>query len=68
MALVAGSEYRGLGVGRILVSAAKDWAKRRGAKEIMLTTHERRTDAHRFYRSMGYEATGYRFFKPLRRS
>jgi hypothetical protein len=34
----------------------------------MLTTHKRCTDAHRFYRSMGYEATGYRFFKPLMRS
>jgi len=31
----------------------------------MLTTHKRRTDAHRFYRSMGYEATGYRFYKAL---
>jgi hypothetical protein len=31
----------------------------------MLTTHKRRTGAHRFYRKMGYEATGYRFYKSL---
>jgi hypothetical protein len=31
----------------------------------MLTTHKRRAGAHHFYRSMGYEATGYRFYKEL---
>jgi hypothetical protein len=31
----------------------------------MLTTHKRRTGAHRFYRKMGYEATGYRFVRSL---
>jgi GNAT superfamily N-acetyltransferase len=65
MALVVGSEYRGRGIGRILISAAEDWARRRGARAIMLTTHKRRTDAHRFYRNRGYEATGYRFYKAL---
>ena len=64
-ALVVGSEHRGKGVGRMLISAAEDWARRRGARDVMLTTHKRRTDAHRFYLSMGYEATGYRFYKPL---
>ena len=59
------SEHRGKGVGRTLISAAEDWARRRGARDVMLTTHKRRTDAHRFYRSMGYEATGYRFYKAL---
>jgi GNAT superfamily N-acetyltransferase len=63
MALVVGSEHRGLGVGRALISMAEDWARQKGAREVMLTTHERRADAHRFYRSVGYEATGYRFYK-----
>ena len=62
---VVGSEHRGKGVGRTLLSAAEDWARRRGARDVMLTTHKRRTDAHRFYHSMGYEATGYRFYKAL---
>jgi GNAT superfamily N-acetyltransferase len=65
MALVVGSEHRGRGVGRTLISAAEDWARQRGAGEVMLTTHKRRADAHRFYRSLGYEATGYRFYKVL---
>jgi GNAT superfamily N-acetyltransferase len=65
MALVVGSEHRDREVGRALISAAEDWARQRGAKDIMLTTHKRRTGAHEFYRRMGYEATGYRFYKEL---
>jgi GNAT superfamily N-acetyltransferase len=65
MALVVGSEHRGRGVGRALISAAEDWARQRGARDVMLTTHKRRSRAHRFYQSMGYEATGYRFYKEL---
>jgi GNAT superfamily N-acetyltransferase len=65
MALVVGPAHRGLGVGRALISAAEDWARQKGAGEVMLTTHKRRADTHRFYRNMGYEATGYRFYKEL---
>jgi GNAT superfamily N-acetyltransferase len=65
MAFVVASEYRGQGVGWALISAAEDWARQRGATDVMLTTHKRRTGAHRFYRKMGYEATGYRFYKSL---
>ena len=65
MALIVSSEHRGLGAGQALISAAEEWAMRRGAKTIVLTTHKRRTGAHRFYRNMGYEATGYRFYKSL---
>ena len=65
MALVVSSEHRGQGAGKALISAAEEWARRRGAQTIVLTTHKRRTGAHRFYRSMGYEATGYRFVKSL---
>lgn len=65
MALVVGSEHRGRGVGRALISAAEAWARREGARDVMLTTHKRRAGAHDFYRSMGYEATGCRFYKEL---
>ena len=65
MALVVGPEHRGRGVGRALISAAEAWARRKGARAVMLTTHKRRAGAHRFYRSIGYEATGYRFYKEL---
>jgi GNAT superfamily N-acetyltransferase len=60
-----GSEDRGGGVGRALISAVEDWSRGRGAAEIMLTTHERRAGAHEFYRRVGYDRTGYRFYKKL---
>jgi len=66
MCFVVGSEARGSGVGRALISVVEDWTRRRGAADIMLTTHERRAGAHEFYRSMGYDRTGYRFYKELR--
>ncbi len=65
MAFVVDSEHRGRGVGRALISAAEDWARQRGARDVMLTTQKRRSGARRFYQSMGYEATGYRFHKEL---
>jgi GNAT superfamily N-acetyltransferase len=65
MSFVVGTGERGSGVGRALISAVEDWARRRGAADIMLTTHERRAGAHAFYRHMGYDRTGYRFYKEL---
>jgi GNAT superfamily N-acetyltransferase len=64
-AFVVGSEHRGKGVGQTLILAAEDWARRRGARDVLLAAHKRRTDAHRFYLSMGYEVTGYLFYKTL---
>ena len=65
MAFAVSPEHRGRGVGRALISAAEDRAEQRGAKDTMLTTHKRRAGAHEFYRRIGYEATGYRFYKEL---
>jgi GNAT superfamily N-acetyltransferase len=65
MSFVVSSEERGQGVGRGMISAVEDWARSRGAEEIMLTAHKRRAGAHEFYRRMGYDHTGYRFYKEL---
>ncbi len=55
MALVVSLEHRGLGAGQALICAAEEWARRRGAQTIVLTTHKRRAGAHRFYERLGYE-------------
>lgn len=65
MSFVIGSENRGQGVGRALISAAEAWAREMQAADITLTTHKSRTGAHEFYRKMGYQNTGYRFDKTL---
>jgi hypothetical protein len=48
-----------------LVFRAEEWARYRGALDIVVASHRRRLRAHRFYRGMAYEETGHRFYKPL---
>lgn len=64
--LVTGSRSRRRGIGRILMAWAEELAAEKGCKGTWLVSNLRREqDAHRFYRALGYEITGYRFVKPL---
>jgi GNAT superfamily N-acetyltransferase len=63
--LVVDERARGKGVGRMMVQEAEEWAAMRGASAISLTSALRRTDAHDFYRRLGYEHTGVRLAKVL---
>lgn len=51
------SNQRGSGLGRKMVAWAIDEARRRGCMMVQLTTDKRRTDARRFYESLGFTAT-----------
>jgi len=64
-ALVVDESRRGEGVGRALVDALDEEARARGCGVLFLTTSERRTAAHEFYRRVGLEETGKRFTKTL---
>jgi GNAT superfamily N-acetyltransferase len=64
-ALVVDEAHRGQGVGRTLVAALEEEARRRGCVLIFLTTSAQRGDAHEFYRRVGLEETGKRFTKSL---
>jgi GNAT superfamily N-acetyltransferase len=64
-ALVVDESRRGEGVGRALVEALGQEARARGCGVLFLTTSDRRTDAHEFYRRVGLEETGKRFTKTL---
>jgi GNAT superfamily N-acetyltransferase len=48
---------RGHRIGEALMRAAIDRAKQLGCGVVQLTTDIRRTDAHRFYERLGFEAT-----------
>ncbi|HMR30589.1 MAG TPA: GNAT family N-acetyltransferase [Geminicoccaceae bacterium] len=48
---------RGTGVGREMMAWAIDRCRERGCGLVQLTTDKRRTDAHRFYESLGFQAT-----------
>jgi GNAT superfamily N-acetyltransferase len=64
-ALVVDADQRGHGVGRALVEAMEEEARRRGCDLFFLTTANRRDDAHAFYERLGLEHTGRRYGRML---
>ncbi|OJF13337.1 GNAT family N-acetyltransferase [Couchioplanes caeruleus] len=50
-------DQRGRGLGRQMMEWALERARERGCRLAQLTTDKRRTDAHRFYASLGFAAT-----------
>jgi len=54
-------QYRGLGVGRVLMSEFEQWAARRGCALVALATRR----AASFYRALGYEESAVYFRKVL---
>jgi GNAT superfamily N-acetyltransferase len=50
-------DVRGKGVGRAMMRWAIDRARERGCGVAQLTSDRRRTDAHRFYESLGFAAS-----------
>lgn len=48
------SDLRGQGLGAKLMQACEDIARERGCALLQLTSDASRTDAHRFYRGLGY--------------
>lgn len=68
-ALVVSDRTRGRGVGSRLVAAAESFATDHGCLRIEVTSADRRSEAHRFYRGRGYtDQTGRssRFLRDLR--
>lgn len=62
--IVTDPESRKLGIGRSLMEYAENLARARGCKGTWLVSGlGREEEAHRFYKSLGYEITGYRFVK-----
>ena len=64
-ALVVAKEAQGQGLGRMLVEAAEAWMRKKGCQLVEVTSNDRRTAAHAFYRHLGYERSSIRFFKKL---
>jgi N-acetylglutamate synthase-like GNAT family acetyltransferase len=63
--LVVREDARGGGAGRALVRAAEGVLRARGCSLVEVTSNKRRTDAHAFYRRLGYDETSFRFAKQL---
>ncbi|MFA9381686.1 MAG: N-acetyltransferase family protein [Acetanaerobacterium sp.] len=54
LALAVREDARGLGVGRMLLREAEQWALDSGAQGIRLSSGADRTGAHAFYQACGY--------------
>ena len=55
--MVVNEAHRSLGIGQALMDHAGELARESGCYKIMLGSNKKRSDAHRFYRKAGYEAT-----------
>jgi ribosomal protein S18 acetylase RimI-like enzyme len=53
-ALVVDQAHRRAGVGTALMTAATDWARERGAREIVLTVWDGNRAGDAFYERLGY--------------
>ncbi|MEJ1979188.1 MAG: GNAT family N-acetyltransferase [Acetobacteraceae bacterium] len=51
------ADQRSAGVGRMMMLWAIEQCRARGCEVVQLTTDRRRADAHRFYGSLGFEAS-----------
>lgn len=65
--LVIDKGHRCLGIGRMLLAAAEDWALSRGANETELFVFEFNEGARAFYECSGYETSGRRLSRRLPR-
>lgn len=53
--LVVDETQRGMGVGRLLMQSAEDWARDKGYPAVKLRSNIVRHAAHAFYQRMGYK-------------
>ncbi|KKD09615.1 GNAT family N-acetyltransferase [Streptomyces sp. WM6386] len=59
------ADERGSGLGTQLIEWAVDESRRQNCQLVQLTSDATRTDAHRFYERLGFEATHVGFKLPL---
>lgn len=63
--LVVSESAQGLGAGGALVEAVEQWARSKGARELVVNSGSHRQAAHRFYERCGFEITGVRLAKSM---
>jgi GNAT superfamily N-acetyltransferase len=61
--VIVDEDHRRLGVGSALMRGLERLAAESGCAYIIFVTENERTDAHRFYESLGYKSDAYKGFK-----
>ena len=59
--IVVDEKHRRQGIGRLLMNYAIARAKEAGCYRIVLSSDKRRKEAHKFYRSLGFQASAHGF-------
>ncbi len=59
--VVVTASHRNLGIGGQLVRFAAEACRERGCYKMVLSSNVKRTDAHRFYKRLGFSLHGYSF-------
>jgi GNAT superfamily N-acetyltransferase len=57
--VVVSDRYRGRGIGKQMVTFAARVCSEKGCYKLALSSNRKRTDAHRFYESLGFSLHGY---------
>jgi len=65
IALAASKNHRRMGIGSLLLQTVEKEARERGITALVLSSSFRRTEAHAFYESNGWEKTSYTMKKDL---
>lgn len=65
LVLSVDENWRSHGIGSSLVTEAEVWLKERNLTYVIVNSGNHRIEAHRFYKRLGFEATGLRFVKSL---
>jgi len=53
--LVIDANYRGKGIGKLLVEKVKHWGRKKGNDKLTLHCNIKRTEAHLFYEHLGFK-------------
>ncbi|GLX70290.1 GNAT family N-acetyltransferase [Paenibacillus glycanilyticus] len=64
--VVVSPNYRGQGIGKLLMQRLEQFAEERGCSYIIFVSSGYREKAHQFYRSLGYSSDNQGFKKQLR--
>lgn len=62
-ALAVDEDQRGLGIGKRLMAAAERWFAERGISRLEVTSAEQRSEAHQFFRNLGFREKRLRLVK-----
>jgi GNAT superfamily N-acetyltransferase len=59
--VVVSENYQNRGVGKLMMEFAIEKAKTKGCYKMVLSSNQKRINAHRFYENLGFEKHGFSF-------